>query len=158
MCIRDRYISLYFVQDENNYINSLLQVGSGSGSNEKSTGSGPGGPEITGSGSSSLKKSASILHTGWNKLYIFFLWILEMFGFFRICIFSALENYLQIALIVRRKFWLSLLWTLCWMIRLQRWPIREGPDITHDTMGYPAVNMNLTFWLCLSWPLLWMIR
>ena len=36
---------LYFVQDENNFINSLLQVGSGS--NEKSTGSG--GPKINGS-------------------------------------------------------------------------------------------------------------
>ena len=34
---------LYFVQDENNFINPLLQVGSGSG-----------GPKITGSGSSSL--------------------------------------------------------------------------------------------------------
>ena len=34
---------LYFVQDKNNFINPLLQVGSGSG-----------GPKITGSGSSSL--------------------------------------------------------------------------------------------------------
>ena len=41
---------LYFVQDINNFINPLLQVGSGSV--EKSTGSG--GPKITGSGSSSL--------------------------------------------------------------------------------------------------------
>ena len=41
---------LYFVQDKNNFINPLLQVGSGSV--EKSTGSG--GPKITGSGSSSL--------------------------------------------------------------------------------------------------------
>ena len=31
---------LYFVQDKNNFINPLLQVGSGSGSVEKSTGSG----------------------------------------------------------------------------------------------------------------------
>ena len=31
---------LYFVQDENNFINPLLQVGSGSGSVEKRTGSG----------------------------------------------------------------------------------------------------------------------
>ena len=31
---------LYFVQNENNFINPLLQVGSGSGSVEKSTGSG----------------------------------------------------------------------------------------------------------------------
>ena len=38
---------LYFVQDKNNFINPLLQVGSGSGSVEKSTGSG--GPKITGS-------------------------------------------------------------------------------------------------------------
>ena len=40
---------LYFVQDKNNSINPLLQpqVGSGSGSIEKSTGSG--GPKITGS-------------------------------------------------------------------------------------------------------------
>ena len=36
---------LYFVQDENNFINPLLQVGSGS--DEKSTGSG--GPKINGS-------------------------------------------------------------------------------------------------------------
>ena len=35
---------LYFVQDKNNLINLLLQVGSGSGSVEKSTGSG--GPKI----------------------------------------------------------------------------------------------------------------
>jgi len=49
---------LYFVQDRNHFINPLLQVGSGSGSVEKSTGSGSGGPKITsstGSGSSSLK-------------------------------------------------------------------------------------------------------
>ena len=38
---------LYFVQDENNFINPLLQVGSGSGFNEKSTGSG--GPKSNGS-------------------------------------------------------------------------------------------------------------
>ena len=36
---------LYFVQDKNNFINPLLQVGSGSGSVEKSSGSG--GPKIT---------------------------------------------------------------------------------------------------------------
>ena len=40
---------LYFLQDENNFINSLLQVGSGSGSGsvEKCTGSGR--PKINGS-------------------------------------------------------------------------------------------------------------
>ena len=38
---------LYFVPDKNNFINPLLQVGSGSV--EKSTGSGSGGPKITGS-------------------------------------------------------------------------------------------------------------
>jgi len=43
---------LYFVQDKNNFINPLLQVGSGSV--EKVTRSGSGGPKITGSGSSSL--------------------------------------------------------------------------------------------------------
>ena len=42
---------LYFVQEKNNFINPLLQVGSGSGSVEKNTGSGSGGPKITGSGS-----------------------------------------------------------------------------------------------------------
>ena len=47
---------LYFVQDKNNFINPLLQVGSGSV--EKSTGSGSGGPKITGSGSSSLHFSS----------------------------------------------------------------------------------------------------
>ena len=42
---------LYFVQAKNNFINSLLQVGSGSGAGsvEKSTGSGSGGPKIPGS-------------------------------------------------------------------------------------------------------------
>ena len=39
--------SLYFVQDEINLINPLLQVGSRSGSNEKSKGSD--GPKIHGS-------------------------------------------------------------------------------------------------------------
>ena len=48
---------LYFVRDKNNFINPLLQVGSGSGSVEKIIGSGSGGPKITGSGSSSLKES-----------------------------------------------------------------------------------------------------
>ena len=42
---------LYVVQDKNNFINPLLQVGSGS--IEKSTGSGSGGPKFTGSGSRS---------------------------------------------------------------------------------------------------------
>ena len=45
---------LYFVLDENNFINPLLQVGSVS--LEKSTGSGSGWPKINGSGSSSLQK------------------------------------------------------------------------------------------------------
>ena len=36
---------LYIVQDENNFINPLLQVGAGSGYNEKSTRSGSGGPK-----------------------------------------------------------------------------------------------------------------
>jgi len=44
---------LYFVQDENNFVNPLLQVGSGSGfgsrSDEKSTGSGSGGLKTNGS-------------------------------------------------------------------------------------------------------------
>ena len=40
---------LYFVQDKSNFINPLLQVGSGSGAVEKITGSGSGGPKITGS-------------------------------------------------------------------------------------------------------------
>ena len=40
---------LYFVRDKNNFINPLLQVGSVSGSVEKVTGSGSGGPKITGS-------------------------------------------------------------------------------------------------------------
>ena len=37
---------LYFVHDENNFMNPFLQVGSRSGSDEKSTGSG--GPKING--------------------------------------------------------------------------------------------------------------
>ena len=40
---------LYFIQDKNNFINPILQVECGSGSNEKSTGSG--GPKTNGSGS-----------------------------------------------------------------------------------------------------------
>ena len=40
---------LYFVQDINNFINPLLQVVSGSGSGEKSSGSGSVGPKINGS-------------------------------------------------------------------------------------------------------------
>ena len=43
------YSELYFVRDEKNFINPLLQVGFGSGSSEKSTGSGSGGPKINGS-------------------------------------------------------------------------------------------------------------
>ena len=48
---------LYFVQDENNFINPLLQVGSGSGSAEKVPDPDPAGQKSTdptGSGSSSL--------------------------------------------------------------------------------------------------------
>ena len=41
------YSSLYFVQDKNYFINPLLHVGSGSG--EKSAGSGSDGPKINGS-------------------------------------------------------------------------------------------------------------
>ena len=48
---------LYFVQDKKKFVNTSLEVGSGSGSVEKTTGSGSGGPKITGSGSSSLLKS-----------------------------------------------------------------------------------------------------
>ena len=54
--------SLYFVQDEINLINPLLQVGSRSGSNEKSPGSGSGGPKINGSGFSSLNFSEHLVH------------------------------------------------------------------------------------------------
>ena len=55
---------LYFVQDENNFINPLLQLGSGSGSDVKRSGSddkrsGSGGPRIIGSGSSSLLLSST---------------------------------------------------------------------------------------------------
>ena len=51
---------MYFVRDENYFINPLLQVGSGSGSAEKSTGSG--GPKISGSGSSSLLYTGCLLY------------------------------------------------------------------------------------------------
>ena len=51
--------ALYFVQDKNNFINPLLQVGSGSGSVEKITGSGSGGPKIT--GSDRIRSSSLIL-------------------------------------------------------------------------------------------------
>ena len=46
----------YFVQDKNNFINPLLQVGSGSGSVEKPDPEGQKSPDPTGSGSSSLEK------------------------------------------------------------------------------------------------------
>ena len=42
----DSVLYFDFVEDENNFINPLLDVGS----NEKSTGSGSGGPKINGSG------------------------------------------------------------------------------------------------------------
>ena len=50
----------YFVQDKNNFIDPLLQVGSGPGSVEKSTGSGSGGPKNTGSDRTELVKSHCI--------------------------------------------------------------------------------------------------
>ena len=40
---------LYFVQDKNNFINPLLQVGAGSVEKITGSGSGSGGPKITGS-------------------------------------------------------------------------------------------------------------
>ena len=40
---------LYFVQVEDNFINPLLQVGSGAGSGEYSTESGSGRPKVNGS-------------------------------------------------------------------------------------------------------------
>ena len=40
---------LYFVQDENDFINPLLQVGSGSNEKSNGFGSGSGGPKINGS-------------------------------------------------------------------------------------------------------------
>ena len=45
---------LYFFQDENNFINPLLQVGSGC---EKSDGSGSGGPKINGTGTGGPKST-----------------------------------------------------------------------------------------------------
>ena len=53
------YSWLYYVQDENDFINPLLQVGSGSGSSEKSTDPNPAGQKSkdpTGTGSESLVK------------------------------------------------------------------------------------------------------
>ena len=50
---------LYFVQDENNFINPFLQVGSGSGPNEKVLDPDPAGQKSTdptGSGSSSMEE------------------------------------------------------------------------------------------------------
>ena len=60
---------LYFVQDKNDFINPLLQVGSGSV--EKSTGSGSGGPKINGS------DRIRILIPGWN-LYNIWIYRLEI--------------------------------------------------------------------------------
>ena len=53
---------LYFVQDKNNFINPLLQVGSGSGS-------GSGRPKITGSGSSSLLQRVPLFETILTRLF-----------------------------------------------------------------------------------------
>ena len=58
------YSVLYFVQDENNFINPLLQVGSGSGSgsSEKVPDPDPAGQKSTdptGSGSSSLDNTTA---------------------------------------------------------------------------------------------------
>jgi len=52
---------VYFVQAKNNFINPVLQVGSGSGSGSVKKSTGSGGPKITGSesGSSSLIKTGS---------------------------------------------------------------------------------------------------
>ena len=70
---------LYFVQDKNNFINPLLQVGSGSV--EKNTGSGSGWPKITGSdrgsgsGSSSLYKMVHyFLDTQYKMCQDFLTW------------------------------------------------------------------------------------
>ena len=67
---------LCFVQDKNNFINPLLQVGSGSGSVEKSTGSGS-VEKSTGSGSDGPKITGSdrirILIPGENKSPFFFM-------------------------------------------------------------------------------------
>ena len=62
---------LYFVQDKNDFINPLLQVGSV----EKSTGSGSGGPKITGSGPGPGEKKSgsglgSDLKSKWRQKYI----------------------------------------------------------------------------------------
>ena len=54
---------LYFVQDKNNFINPLLQVGSESGSAEKSTGSGSGGPKINGSDRIRILIPELMMHT-----------------------------------------------------------------------------------------------
>ena len=53
---------LYFVQDKNNFINPLLQVGSGSGSRSVKKNPNPVGQKSTdptGSGSSSLEKCSN---------------------------------------------------------------------------------------------------
>ena len=52
---------LYFVQDKNNFINPLLQEGSGSAAVEKSTGSGSGGPKINGSLSMLLRTKMDLI-------------------------------------------------------------------------------------------------
>ena len=59
---------LYFVKDKNNFINPLLQVGFGSGSVEKSTGSGSGWPKINGSGSSSLACKYNFLSEHYTQM------------------------------------------------------------------------------------------
>ena len=65
---------LFFVQDENNFINPLLQVGSGSGSVEKSTGSGSGGPKITGSDRIRILIPAGKISKMY-KIYLYFMFI-----------------------------------------------------------------------------------
>ena len=65
---------LYFVQDKNNFINPLLQVGSGSGSVEKITGSGSGGPKITGSDRIRIRILIPGIFPGQVLFMIFYIW------------------------------------------------------------------------------------
>ena len=55
---------LYFVQDENNFINPLLQVGSGAGSNEKV-------PDPAGQKSTDPTGSLSLQKTVISRLFIY---------------------------------------------------------------------------------------
>ena len=90
---------LYFVQDENNFINPLLQVGSGSA--EKSTGSG--GPKINGS------DRIQILIPSQYCVQLFLSCYLKLLGIRYIVCFWEISHVIHLALLITNIFYLNIL-------------------------------------------------